>query len=128
MIGLIIIGLIVLIVGEVRLTKAIMLNGKSARWYGLALMLTALPFALIAGRLIAAITPDAVLVHPLWKRVINYTVLIGYMVILALPFRDRKRANQADEQLMAAQPCDLRTPIRLRFTDSVTADVSENKR
>jgi len=104
MIGLIIIGLIVLIMGKLKLTKTITLNGKSARWYGLTLILTALPFALIVGGLIAAITPDAVLSHPLWRRVINYTVLISYMVILALPFRDRKRTSQADEQMITAQP------------------------
>lgn len=93
MIALIIIGLVILSIGKVKLTRSIVLVGRKARWYGLTLVLTAIPFALIVGGLIAAITSPAVLDHPLWRRVINYGVLIAYMVLLALPFRERNKPN-----------------------------------
>ena len=95
MVLLLIIGLIVLAVGKLKLTRQIVLVGKQARWYGLILALTAIPFSLIIGGAIAAITPDDVLNHPLWRRVINYGLLISYMVLLALPFRERTKSDTA---------------------------------
>lgn len=89
MIGLIIIGIVVLALGKLKLTRSLVLVGKRARWYGLTLVITAIPFTLIVGGLIGAVTPESVLTHPLWRRVINYGVLIAYLVLLALPFRER---------------------------------------
>jgi hypothetical protein len=93
MIGLMIIGLVVLAIGKLKLTRAIVLVGKKARWYGLTLLLTAIPFTLLVGGIIAAVTPAEILNHPLWRRAINYGVLISYMVLLALPFRERTDSN-----------------------------------
>ena len=95
MILLIIIGIVVLAVGKLRLSRSIVLVGKRARWYGLTLVLTAIPFTLIVGGLIAAVTPEPVLAHPVWRRVINYGLLIAYLVLLALPFHERKKIGRA---------------------------------
>ena len=94
MIALILIGLIVLIIGKVRLTRSIRLTGKRARWYGLSLLVTAIPFTLVVGTVVAYITPESVLSSVLWSRVINYGLLISYMILLALPFRQRSAPHQ----------------------------------
>jgi hypothetical protein len=93
MIALLLVGLIVLIVGKLRLTRSIGLTGKRARWYGLTLLLTAIPFTLLVGTAVAAITPESVLTHPLWSRIINYGLVIAYLVLLALPFRERQSVS-----------------------------------
>lgn len=89
MILLVIIGIVVLAVGKLKLTPSLVLTGKKARWYGLTLMLTAIPFTLVIGNLIAAVIPEALLAHPVGRRIINYSLLIGYLLLLALPFRER---------------------------------------
>jgi hypothetical protein len=91
MILLIIIGIVVLIVGKLRLTRSLVLVSKRARWYGLTLVITAIPFTLIVGGLVAAVTPESVLTHPVWRRLINYALLIAYLVLLALPFRAHEK-------------------------------------
>jgi hypothetical protein len=93
MIALLLIGLVVLIIGKLRLTRSIRLAGKRARWYGLTLFVTAIPFALLIGALVRSITPEAVLINPLWGRVINYGIAITYLVLLALPFRERNNVS-----------------------------------
>lgn len=84
---LMIVGLVVLIVGKLRLTRSVVLAGKKARWYGLTLLLSAIPITWIVGGLIAAATAGSGLSHPLWLGVIYYSLLIAYLVLLALLFQ-----------------------------------------
>jgi len=88
---MIIVGIILLAVGKLRLTKSLVLVGKKARWYGLTLVITAIPFTLIVGGLIAAVIPESVLAHPVWYRAINVGVLSVYLVLLARPFCERQK-------------------------------------
>ena len=94
MIGLMVIGLIVLIVGKVRVTGHLLLVGRKARWYGAFLILTAIPFGLLVGNLIVLVTPEALLGNPVGRRVINYSVLIAYLILLAIPFRERAETRE----------------------------------
>lgn len=87
MLLMIIVGIVVLIAGKLKLTRSISLSGRRARWYGATLILTAIPFTLLFGGLLAVLLPESVLGHPVYRRVLNYAVLIGYLVLLALPFR-----------------------------------------
>jgi len=91
MILLMLIGILVMAVGRLRLTRSLVLVGRRARWYGLTLFLTAIPFTLIVATINAAIMPASALVHPAWRRVINYGLVIAYLVLLALPFRERAK-------------------------------------
>jgi hypothetical protein len=94
MILLIIIGIVVLAVGKLKVTRTFVLVGKKARLYGLTLVITAIPFTMLVGGAIAAVTPESVLAHPLWRRLLNFGLLTGYLLVLALPFRERaKSAN-----------------------------------
>lgn len=111
MIAVMIIGLVVLALGKVKVTRAIVLTGKRARWYGLTLFLTAIPGAMIVGGIvslffggiIAAIAPDHGFGHFL-RLAINYGVLITYMVLLALPFLDRTKPETTMISEKDAQP------------------------
>ena len=102
MILLMIIGIVVMAVGKLRLTRSLVLVGRRARWYGLTLFLTAIPFTLIVATVVAAITPESVLTHPVWRRVINYGLVIAYLVLLALPFRERPKDDENEPPTIAA--------------------------
>jgi protein-S-isoprenylcysteine O-methyltransferase Ste14 len=104
MILMIMIGVVVLVVGKLKLTRSLVLVGKRARMYGLALIITAIPFALIVGGLIAVMIPESILAHPAWGRIINYTLLISYLVLLALPFREREKHEAPSELRLPNQP------------------------
>ena len=111
MIAVMIIGLVVLALGKVKVTREIVLTGKRARWYGFTLFLTAIPGAKIVGAvvnlffggIIAAIAPD----HGIGiflRLAINYSVLIIYMVLLALPFLDRTKPEATTISEKDAEP------------------------
>jgi len=89
MILLLLIGIVVMAVGKLRLTRSLVLVGRRARWYGLTLFLTAIPFAMIVATVAPAVASESVLMHPVWSRVINYGLVIAYLVLLAIPFRER---------------------------------------
>jgi len=96
MILLIIVGIVVLAVGKLKLTRSIVLTGKKARWFGLMLFVTAVPFSLIVGGLLAVMTPESILANPGLSTAMNYALVIGYIVLLALPFRDREKTDVND--------------------------------
>jgi hypothetical protein len=96
MIGMIILGIIVLAMGKLKVTRSIVLVGKRARWYGLTLIISAIPFTLIVGGLIAAVTPESVLANPVLRRFINYGLFIAYVGLLVLPFREREHPETND--------------------------------
>lgn len=97
MLLLIIIGIVLLAVGKLKLTRSIVLTGKRARLYGLTLVITAVPYGLIVGGIIAAVAPEAILANPGLRIAMNYALVITYLVLMALPFRDR--ANPDDIEL-----------------------------
>ena len=108
MIAVMIIGLVVLVLGKVKVTRGIVLTGKRARWYGLTLFLTAIPGALIVGavvgRVIGVIAPDLIPGNHFLRLVINYGILITYMVLLALPFRDHAKTETTASSEKNAEP------------------------
>lgn len=93
MILLIIVGIVVLAVGKLKLTRSIILTGKRARWFGLTLVVTAAPFSLIVGGLLAVMNLESILANPGLRTAINYALVIGYIVLLALPFRERANTD-----------------------------------
>lgn len=89
-----VLGLVVLIRGSLRITRSLTLVGERARWYGLTLLLSAIPFGLIVGSLLTAVAPESVLSHPLWRRLINWAFLAGYLLVLALLFRSPQESTE----------------------------------
>ena len=88
--GLIIIGLVVLAIGKLKLTPQIILEGVRARWYGLTLVVTAIPFQWLMQHLFLLVLPSQILQDRIWLMVLSIVTVIGYVVLLALPFRERK--------------------------------------
>jgi hypothetical protein len=88
---LMIIGLVVCAIGKLKLTPTITLEGVRARWYGLALFITAIPYYWLARYLFLMLLPSQVLHDQLFMSVIAIVTVIGYVVLLALPFRERKQ-------------------------------------
>ena len=90
MYALMIIGLVVCATGKLRLTPAITLRGVRARWYGLTLFATAIPFFWLMRQLYSLALPNQILHDRIWSMMIPIVTVIGYVVLLALPFRERK--------------------------------------
>ncbi len=90
MVFLILIGIILLFVKRVRITDSLVLSGNRAHGYGLALAVTAFPFSMLLDRL----TPEALLAHPIGSYAITACLYIAYVIVLALPFRDRKKTEE----------------------------------
>jgi len=90
MYALVIIGLVVCATGKLRLTRTITLEGVRARWYGLTLFATAIPFFWLMRQLYSLALPNQILHDRIWSMVISIVTVIGYVVLLALPFRERK--------------------------------------
>ena len=84
-----VIGLIVLAIGKLKLTPTITLDGVRARWYGLTLILTAFPFQWVVRQGFLAL-PSQIAQDGMWGMVISVLAVIGYAVLVALPFRERK--------------------------------------
>jgi len=87
---LMIIGLVVCAIGKLKLTPTITLEGVRARWYGLTLFVTAIPFYWLLRRLFLMLIPSQILHDQIWMMVISIVTVIGYIVLLALPFRASK--------------------------------------
>ena len=87
---LMIIGLVVCAIGKLKLTPTITLVGVRARWYGLTLFATAIPFYWLLRRIFLALIPSEILHNGIWMMAISVVTVIGYIVLLALPFRERK--------------------------------------
>jgi hypothetical protein len=87
---LMIIGLVVCAIGKLKLTPTITLEGVRARWYGLTLFITAIPFYWLVRQLYLLVLPSQILHDKNWTMVIGIVTVIGYIVLLALPFRARK--------------------------------------
>jgi hypothetical protein len=90
MYGLMIIGLVVCAIGKLKLTPTITLEGVRARWYGLTLFATATPFYWLMRQLYLLALPSRILHDRIWLMAISTVTVIGYIVLLALPFRERK--------------------------------------
>jgi hypothetical protein len=93
MLLLIIVGIGVLAVGKLKLTRSIVLTGQRARWYGLMLVVTAIFFGLGAGSFLAQIVPEYILRNPGLRTTIDYALVIGYIVLLALLFREHGESD-----------------------------------
>jgi hypothetical protein len=84
------IGLVVCAIGKLKLTPTITLEGVRARWYGLTLFVTAIPFYWLVRQLYLLALPSQIMHDKNWMMVIGIVTVIGYIVLLALPFRARK--------------------------------------
>jgi hypothetical protein len=93
MLVLIIVGIVVLVVGKLKLTRSIVLTGKRARWCGLTLVVTAIPFSLGVGIFFAVMNLESILTNPGLSTAINYAFVIGYIVLLTLLFREREKTD-----------------------------------
>jgi hypothetical protein len=77
MLILIVVGIVVLAVGKLKLTRSIVLTGKRARWYGLTLLVTAIPFSIGVGSFLAPMIPESILAVPGIPTAIDYALVIG---------------------------------------------------
>jgi hypothetical protein len=89
MYGLMIIGLVVCAIGKLKLTPTITLVGIRARWYGITLFISAVPVSWVLRQLLLLL-PSQILQNQLCISGISITAVICYIVLLALPFRERK--------------------------------------
>jgi hypothetical protein len=87
---LMVIGLVVCAIGRLKLTPSITLEGIGARWYGLILFATAIPFYWLMTHLYLLVLPRRILHDSVWLMLISIVTVISYVVLLALPFRERK--------------------------------------
>lgn len=87
MLGLLVIGAVILIVGKVKLTKSIVLVGKPARSYAKLLMVSSIPFQIFVAPLVTKVTPLEILLDPIWSRVLNYGLIIVFLLLLVIPYR-----------------------------------------
>jgi hypothetical protein len=85
-----VIGLVVCAIGKLKLTPTITLEGVRARWYGLTLFATAIPFYWLMRQLYLLVLPSQILHDRIWLMMISIVTVIGFVVLLALPFRGRK--------------------------------------
>ena len=88
---LMVIGLVVCAIGKLKLTRAITLEGMRARWYGVALFVTAIPFYWLAKHLFVLVLPRQVLGDRSCMMLIAPVTIISYVILLALPFRERRK-------------------------------------
>jgi hypothetical protein len=87
---LMIIGLVVCAIGKLKLTPTITLEGVRARWYGLTLVVTSIPYYWVSRYIFLLLLPSQVIHNQLFMSAIAIVTVIGYMVLLALPFRVSK--------------------------------------
>ncbi len=87
MILMIILGVVVLIVGKIKITRRISLTGKPARTYGISLIVLAIPVTLVSRQLAGPLLSGLGMATPVSYGVLNILVLaiaiIGPAVIIS---------------------------------------------
>ena len=91
---LIIFGVWVIISGKIKITKAFSLDGKLARLYGLAFVISILPVSKTIELLISKVFLSNDNSGSVWSVVIHYIFLISYAILLTLPFLIFKIKNE----------------------------------
>ena len=87
---LLIIGIVVCVIGKLKLTPTITLEGVRARWYGLTLLLTAIPFDWLIKQLFYLLVRSQIFTERNQIGTVCFIAAMIYLVLLALPFRARK--------------------------------------
>ncbi len=89
MVLLMLFGLWVIITGKVIITKNISFAGKKARIYGLLLIALSVPWSVVVSYLLQLVLPASLLVNSYVEIIINAILIILFVVLLAIPFREQ---------------------------------------
>lgn len=97
MILLILVGIVVLVVGKVSITRSFRLTGRRARLYGVALIALAIPltvlFRWVAPPLLSAIHLD----NAVGYRIANFVFLASVLIVPALGFKSMEPSNKSQD-------------------------------
>jgi hypothetical protein len=101
MIILILAGLFALIFGKIAVTRRLALHGKFARLFGVALIILAIPLAMLVSGVFSFLLPSALLENKVLIRILDLIILISAAVGLVYPFKrwqDRSEESRGKPQ------------------------------
>ena len=113
MILLILVGVVVLVIGKVKVTRRFSLTGRQARLYGLSLIVLALPIAIVSRSIVPPLLSIVKVDTPIGYRLANLVVLAISFIVPALVIKSTvPQKNESDDESRTPSPDEKEDPYR----------------
>lgn len=89
MLFLLMLGLYMILVKKLVITRNFSLHNEAARNYGIALLIATIPLTIVFNYILHTVLPQGILAVPLYRGIVNALILFAIGIGLALPFREK---------------------------------------